>query len=242
MWARFTLGNAQAVRTRFRVVADQLELIPRYNIAPSQFVPVVVQTDAERAIQIQRFGLIPTWSKEGPPKYSTINARAEDIEQKATYRRPFQRQRCLVPADGFYEWQQAGKSKIPMHIRLRDRGLFAFAGVYDRWTHPESGETIGSFALITTRPNELIEPIHNRMPVMLPPEAEDIWLDPDCHDTVQLKSLLQPYPADALEAYPVSPAVNRPANDSPALIEPWPAGGSARSGERPSVGKTEVPE
>ena len=222
MCARFTVSNSQGMAARLQVVGEKLELVPRYNVAPSQVVPVVVLKDADRTLQIQRFRLIPAWSKEGPPKYATFNARAEDIEQKATYRRPFQRQRCLVPADGFYEWKQEGKSKIPMHIRLRDGGLFAFAGVYDRWTHPETGDPIGSFALITTRPNDLIRPIHNRMPVILAPEAEDIWLDPDCTDVELLKSLLRPYPPDAMEAYPVSPAVNRPANDSPALIEPRP--------------------
>ena len=220
MCARFTIGNSSGIPLRFQVVADQLELIPRYNVAPSQFTPVIVADGTGRALQVQRFGLIPAWSKDGRPKFATINARAEEIEQKATYRRPFQRQRCLIPADGFYEWRQAGSSKVPMHICLRDHSLFAFAGVYDVWTDRASGRAIASFAIITTAANDLIRPIHDRMPVILPPEAEADWLDPQCSDVAYLKSLLQPHPSDALIAYPVSPAVNRTANDSPDLIRP----------------------
>lgn len=220
MCARYTLGNVAGVPTRFQVVAEQLELVPRYNIAPSQFSPVVRPAGGARRLEIQRFGLIPAWSKDGPPKFSTINARGEEIEQKATYKRPFLRQRCLIPSDGFFEWQAEGKVKIPVHIRRRDGGLFAFAGVSDYWRDPASGESIGSFAIITTEPNDLIRPIHNRMPVILPAEAEDLWLDPDCQDVAALKSLLRPAAVEDLVAYRVSPAVNRPANDSPVLIEP----------------------
>lgn len=220
MCARYTLGNVSGVPLRFQAVAEQLELTPRYNIAPSQFVPVIVPANGGRAIHLQRFGLIPAWSKDGPPKFATINARGEDIEAKATYRRPFQRQRCLIPADGFYEWRTEGKAKIPLHIRLRDGGLFAFAGVYDVWREPSSDERVESFSIVTTTPNDLLKTIHNRMPVILPAEAEDFWLDPDNRDIAGLKSLLRPYPAEEMEAYEVSKAVSRPGNEGPALIAP----------------------
>lgn len=235
MCARFTVGNSAGIPRRFQVVAEQLDLVPRYNVAPSQFVPVVVSSGAGRALAVQRFGLIPAWSPDGRPKFSTINARAEDIEQKVTYRRPFQRQRCLVPADGFYEWRTEGTAKIPFYIHRRDRELFAFAGVYDLWQDRGTGQTIGSFAIVTTRPNDwhrtfrLIRPIHDRMPVILAPEAEATWLDPECSDVPTLKSLLEPSPADELEAYQVSPAVNRPAHDGPELIQPWGDPGTAET-------------
>jgi putative SOS response-associated peptidase YedK len=221
MCARFTVGNTSGIPLRFQVVADQLELVPRYNVAPGQFVPVV-RTDSGggRALQLQRFGLIPSWSKDGPPKFATFNARGEDIEQKATYKRPFLRQRCLVPADGFYEWRTEGKLKIPQYFRRQDGDLFAFAAVFDVWREPSSGDPIGSFSLVTTEPNDLIRPIHNRMPVILPREAEDLWLDPECHDVATLKSLLRPFPAEEMISYEVSRAVNRTAAEGPELVEP----------------------
>lgn len=221
MCARFTVGNASGIPLRFQVVADQLELVPRYNVAPAQFVSVV-RADAagRRSLHQQRFGLIPVWAKEGPPKFATFNARGEDIETKATFKRPFQRQRCLVPADGFFEWRTEGKTKIPQYFRRKDGDLFAFAGVFDIWREPSSGEPVGSFALVTTEPNDLIRPIHNRMPVILPREAEDLWLDPDCHDVATLKSLLRPFPPDEMESFEVSRAVNRAASEGPELIVP----------------------
>jgi len=164
-----------------------------------------------------QWGLIPSWSKEPRVQFSTINARAETISKSPVFRGPFKSQRCLVPASGFYEWRQTGQGKQPYCIRLNDGELFAFAGLYDVW-HDPAGNELYSYTIITTTPNGLVAPIHNRMPVILHRDAEDVWLDKET-DSARLMSLLSAYPADKMEAYPVSRAVNDPSNEGAELIQ-----------------------
>ena len=166
---------------------------------------------------MMRWGLIPAWAKE--PKSIAINARMEGILTKPSFRKPIRCQRCLIPATGFYEWKKTPAGKAPYYIRRKDGGLFAFAGIYDRWQSRETGE-VKTFAILTTEPNQLLREIHNRMPVILPREQESLWLTADAARTPSLLESLQSLPEEQLECYPVSRQVNRARNDSPDLIAP----------------------
>jgi putative SOS response-associated peptidase YedK len=168
-----------------------------------------------------KWGLIPSWSKDPAIGDRMINARAESLAEKPSFRNAYRRRRCLVLADGFYEWKQnpAMKSKQPIYIRLKDNHPFAFAGLWELWKSPEGSE-VRSCTIITTQPNSLMEPIHNRMPVILPPDAYDIWLATEDRQATQLNGLLVPYPASEMIAFPVSRMVNSPQTDTPALINP----------------------
>lgn len=194
---------------------------PRYNVAPTQDAAVVRARPgaAERSLDFLRWGLIPHWAKDFTIGNRMINARAETVDRKPAFEVPFRRQRCLVPVDGFYEWKKLGRIKQPYFIRLHDRRPFALAGLWDRWS--DAGhEPIESFTILTTNPNALVEPIHNRMPVILSPTHYDTWLDPAVSDAARLRPLLQPFPAEALTAYPVSRHVNSPANEGPECVTP----------------------
>ena len=217
MCGRYTLVQAEQVAERFQAAEAQLPLLPRYNVAPSQLMPVVVRNSPNRLVEMQ-WGLVPAWSKEPRTSFSTINARAETLATSAVFRGPFKSRRCLVPASGFYEWQKLEKGKQPFCIRLRGGDLFAFAGLYDIWRDREGNE-LYSYTIITTAPNELVAPIHNRMPAILRREDEDAWLSKDT-DAARLMGMLEAYPADAMEAYPVSRAVNSPAHDGAELMQP----------------------
>ena len=217
MCGRYTLVQAEQVAERFQAAEAQLPLLPRYNVAPSQLMPVVVRNSPNRLVEMQ-WGLVPAWSKEPRTSFSTINARAETLATSAVFRGPFKSRRCLVPASGFYEWQKLEKGKQPFCIRLRGGDLFAFAGLYDIWRDREGNE-LYSYTIITTAPNELVAPIHNRMPAILRREDEDAWLSKDS-DAARLMGMLEAYPADAMEAYPVSRAVNSPAHDGAELMQP----------------------
>jgi putative SOS response-associated peptidase YedK len=207
---------------RFNVapVVEGLQL--RFNVAPTQTMPVVVR-HSPNSLELMRWGLIPRWAKEPNTGLSTINARAETVAEKRTYRRPLQFQRCLVPASGFYEWQRTADGKVPHWIYLPDEPLFAFAGLWDSWTSP-SGDEVHSYTIITCEANAFMAPIHNRMPMILSREAEEDWLNPDVVEPERLLPLLRPYPADRMAAHPVSRAVNNPRNDSPDLVRPVGAG------------------
>ena len=201
--------------------ADNEELISRYNVSPSHTVPVIVATAGRRRLLRARWGLRPHWARDG--KRAPINARAETVATSPMFSDALRHARCLVPADGFYEWQAVPgqKRKRPWYLRLRGGGLFAFAGLYTA-PHHDAGVS-ATCTIVTTTANELAARIHDRMPVILDPEAEARWLDRQLVDPRDLLPLLRPYPADRLEAYPVSPLVSSPANDGPALIEPVPA-------------------
>lgn len=196
-------------------VSDVL-LRPRYNIAPSQWAPIIPDFDAGH-IHFFRWGLVPHWAKDLKIGYRMINARGETVHEKPAFRHSFQAKRCLVLADGFYEWKKNGKEKQPYRILMSDEKPFQMAGLYAFWTHPD-GSLIQSFTVITTAPNALMEDIHDRMPVILDDERAGYWLDSEAKEE-ELKSLLSPFPSEKMRAYPVSKAVGNVRNDHAGLIE-----------------------
>lgn len=195
--------------------------VPRYNIAPTQpVVAIRLDEHGERDLTFFHWGLIPSWSKDIQIGSRMINARSETVTEKPSFRTAFKRRRCLIPADGFYEWQKQADGKQPMFIRPSDGAErpFALAGLWEFWSDPDGG-TIQSCTILTTAPNELMAPIHNRMPVIVEPEDFDLWLHPE-PDPEQGLHLLRPYPAEKMTAYPVSTLVNNPRNDTAECIEP----------------------
>jgi putative SOS response-associated peptidase YedK len=191
---------------------------PRYNIAPTQDV-LAVRRDrtGSRQARLLRWGLVPYWAEDPAMGKRLINARAESVATRAAFREPFRQRRCLVPAQGFYEWKRFGRAREPWLVRLKDAAVFAFAGVWDRWRGAES--PIDSCAIVTTAANALVAPIHDRMPVILDRAAYDPWLDPAATED-DLRRLLQPFPADAMEAFPVSPRVNSTEAEGEDLARP----------------------
>ncbi|MCB9136848.1 MAG: SOS response-associated peptidase [Caldilineaceae bacterium] len=224
MCGRFTLHTpADALATLFDL-PEAPALAPRYNIAPTQPVAIVrpnaAATGREWALTL--WGLIPSWSKDPSFGARLINARSETVAEKPSFRAAFKRRRCLIPADGFYEWQKAGKRKQPYYMGMDDGAPFAFAGLWEAWQGPDGGE-LQSCTILTTTPNELLEPIHNRMPVILAPEDYDDWLDHASEhprDLDRLQHLMRPFPAEKMRAYPVSTYVNNARNEGLACIEP----------------------
>lgn len=216
MCGRFTLTiDLQTLIEIFQIEIPGLNLTPCYNIAPSQPVLTIIKQGGQRMARQMRWGLIPAWAKEPSIGYKLINARAETLEEKPSFRNPFRHRRCLIPADGFYEWRKEGKQKQPYRFTLADQSPFAFAGLWDRWVSPEGSEII-SCSIITTEANDIVKPLHDRMPVILAePKLQQLWLDFD--NPGELKDLLKPY-AGEMAAYPVSPAVNSPKVDEPGLI------------------------
>ena len=198
-----TIGELQ---NRFEFDSERLGYAPGYGTVPTQNVLTVVGGESRRG-GYMRWGLIPSWAKDKSIGSRMINARAETIAEKPSFRNALRRRRCLVLADGFYEWQRVGKRKKPMRIVMRSGEPFAFAGLWETWKDPE-GTVIPACTIITTTPNDLLRPIHNRMPVILPRELEDFWLDDSVDDNAALTSVLTPYPADDMEAYEVSSGVN----------------------------------
>ena len=212
------MTKPEAVADAFGL-ADVVTLPSRFNIAPTQDVPVV-RLDREtgtRRLDLLRWGLVPTWADDPAIGNRMINARSETVAEKPAYRSAFKARRCLMVADGFYEWAKTPGGKQPFFIRRKDGQLFGFAGLWEHWHRGMEG--FDSCAQLTTMPNELMAPIHDRMPVMLRPGDYGLWLDPAAKPA-DLKDLLAPYPSDEMEAYPVSTLVNRPGNDSPECIRP----------------------
>lgn len=222
MCGRYTLRtNPQQLALAFGFEELPAELVPRYNVAPTQDVLVVRQHDRDRAASMLRWGLIPSWSKDAAIGGRLINARAETVAEKPAFRAAFKSRRCLIAADGFYEWQKLdAKRKQPWYFRLRSDEPFAFAGLWETWRSPE-GHAVETCTLITGAPNELVAPVHDRMPVILPPERYDLWLDLKANPA-QLTSLLLPYPPEEMSANAVSPLVNSPRHEGPELLEPMP--------------------
>jgi len=221
MCGRFTLSTSAEVVAEFFELGEVPELAPRYNIAPTQPVAAVV-LDAKagaRVLTHYQWGLIPSWSKDPTIGARMINARAETVATKPSYRTAFKRRRCLLPASGFYEWQKTGGGKQPHLIAMHDGAVFALAGLWEHWSGAD-GTEIESCTIITTEPNELLAPIHNRMPVILSKKLHATWLDPASEDTKSLESLLKPFPAKTMQAHPVSTYVNSPSRDGPKCIEP----------------------
>jgi putative SOS response-associated peptidase YedK len=199
---------------------EVLPLEPRYNIAPSQSVAAIrLRVDSmNREMCMFRWGLIPFWAKDPGMGYKTINARAETVEKSPAYRAAFKKRRCLIPADGFYEWKKLKSGKQPYLIKLDNKTPFAMAGLWEHWTGPDDQE-IESCTIITTRANEFLAGLHDRMPVIIAPEDYDLWLDTSVTEKDLLKPLLKPYPSDKIIYYPVSSRVNKPENDDPKCIE-----------------------
>ena len=226
MCGRFTQRLSWAeLHELMDLIGPPRNLRPRYNVAPSQDVAVVRATDGGRSLSMLRWGLIPAWAKDPAIGYRLINARSETVAEKPSFRSAYRRRRCLIPADGFYEWQRLGKIRQPWLFGLRDGAPFAFAGLWERWTVPEGAALTGSLAelgagdpvetctILTTAANETVAPVHGRMPVILPRDACDPWL---AGEDVSLA----PYAPDAMTAHPVSTLVNKPANDDPRCVEP----------------------
>lgn len=224
MCGRYSLTSPpEAIQRLFRLAPPVPNLAPRYNIAPTQEAPVagLRKNRDERGLAMLRWGLVPSWSDGPDSRLSMINARAETVRTKPAFRAAFKARRCLVPADGFYEWQAqgSGKPKQPWRIVRRDDAPFAFAGLWEHWEPKEGAEAapIDSFAIIVTEANALLEPIHPRMPVIVQPQDHEAWLTGDPEEA---EALLRPFPAEALRAFRVSTRVNRPGNDDPACIAP----------------------
>ena len=218
MCGRYSLtADLGELAGRFEFDGDWEAFERRYNIAPTQEVLTVVGGQTRRA-GFMRWGLIPHWAKDPKIGSRMINARAETVAEKPSFRNALRRRRCLVLADGFYEWRRDGKTKTPIRIVMRSGEPFAFAGLWETWKDPE-GTVIPSCTIITTTPNDLLSPIHNRMPVILPRDIEDFWLDDGVDDPVALTSILTPHPAEAMQAYEVLSLVNSVANKGPEVIE-----------------------
>jgi putative SOS response-associated peptidase YedK len=222
MCGRFTLtlDPSDLQEAFYWVNFGNVDITPRYNIAPTQGIPVVVN-NGENRLDFFTWGLVPFWAKDPSIGSRMINARAETIAEKPSFRNAFKRRRCLILADGFYEWQKIpnNTSKIPTYIRLKHGKPFAFAGLWENWHSPD-GSQILSTTIITTQPNKLLKPIHNRMPVILPEVDYDTWLTPGEVNPQELMPLLVPFDPNLMEAYPVSRLVNNPINDSPDCIRP----------------------
>jgi len=193
-------------------------LKPSYNIAPAQPV-AVFRYDRELKLELMSWGLVPSWAKDPKAGYGMINARSETLDQRPSFKGLLRNHRCLIPSDGFYEWKQEGRLKKPYFIRMKSKEPFTFAALWSHWAG-SNGSEILSCAIITGAPNELLKPIHHRMPVILPKERRAEWLSPDCYDPKYLSTLLEVYPENELEAYPVSTRVNDPKNDSADCIQP----------------------
>jgi putative SOS response-associated peptidase YedK len=192
---------------------------PRFNVAPGQLVPAIINDGKHNKLGQLRWGLIPSWAEDPKVGYKMINARVETLAEKPAFRVPLQRKRCMIPADGFYDWKVSEEGKQPMRITLKSGELFAMAALYDTWESPEGGK-ISSCTIITTESNKIMEGIHDRMPIILRKEDEAMWLDRSIQDTELLLSLLQrPYPDDEMRVYPVSKAVGNVKNDSPDNIK-----------------------
>lgn len=218
MCGRYYLADARNMKERFNVKDVAEWLTSRYNIAPTQEVPAVIEDEGRRLVRF-KWGLKPYWARDRALGSGLINARAETVDVKPSFKESFKRRRCLLPASGFFEWKKAGKKKVPFRIGLSNWELFAFAGLWSSWKTPE-GETAATCAIITTPANALVARIHHRMPVILPREAEGLWLDPHTPDTDLLKELLKPYPEGQMAMHRVSTLVNSPGNDNPRLLEP----------------------
>lgn len=218
MCARYGITGTTTLLERFDLVNQLLDFGPRYNAAPTQQLPVITNLGVNR-VELMRWGLVPFWAKDVKIGNRMINARSETVQEKPAFRKPFRTQRCLVPADYFFEWMAAGDKKVPHLIRLRDQETFAFAGIYD--VHRDAdGESMHSFSILTVEPNTLMAPIHDRMPVIMRRDDEARWLDIEQSDPAALMALLRPYPSEEMVAYPVSPMVNNPRNNLAAILQP----------------------
>ena len=218
MCGRYTVTSPpEALRTLFGY-EEEPNFPPRYNVAPGQPIAIIRLVGGKRQFALVRWGLLPSWVKDPRTFALLINARGETVLEKPAFRAAMKRRRCLIPADGFYEWQEEGGRKRPFFIHAKSGAPLAFAGLWETWTGP-NGEELETAAIVTTRANQMLAPIHDRMPVIVPPEAFDLWLDCANVDAQTAAALITPAPEDLLEAYEISTAVNRAANDGPEIIK-----------------------
>jgi putative SOS response-associated peptidase YedK len=219
MCGRFTLATSGAQLATQFALAEAPQLAPRYNIAPTQSVAVVRSGGAGRELVVLRWGLVPVWAKDPSIGARMINARAETAAEKPAFRTALRQRRCLIPADGFYEWQAAPGGKQPFYFQMADGAPFALAGLWERWPGTE-GVLLETCTILTTEANDLLRPFHDRMPVIVAPTDYARWLDPALRDPEAVRDLLAPYDSSVMAAHPVSREVNRVANDGPHLIVP----------------------
>lgn len=220
MCGRYTTTKPVEVYAElFKAMPGGLFVEPRYNIAPTYDVLACRAMPTGRELALLHWGLIPAWAEDKKIGYRTINARAETVAVKPAFRAAFRRRRCLIAADGFYEWRPGKPRKQPYYIRMKDGKPFAFAGLWERW-EPEGAEAVDSCTIIVTTANELISQIHDRMPAILAPQDYDLWLDPEVHDPEKVMPLLKSYPEKEMEIYPVGFSVNSPKHDGEGLIKP----------------------
>ena len=213
--------NYHQLKVLWNLRGEFADFGPRYNIAPSQEVPVILRNESRNEIKPMRWGLVPSWAQDHSIGQRMINARSETLLEKPSFKYLVTTRRCLVPADGFYEWRRQGNRKVPMWIHLKNREPFAFAGLWDCWRDPADGNVLYSFTIITTEANALLRPIHNRMPVIYDKEMGRQWLEESFGDQPMiLAAVLQPLPSDLMEAHDVSTLVNLPENDTAECIEP----------------------
>ena len=222
------------IKVRWNLYGD-LEFASRYNIAPSQQVPVIVKTERGNEAKPMKWGLVPSWAPDPSIGNRMINARAETLLEKPSFRKLVSERRCVIPADGFYEWRREGNQKVPVWIHLKNKEPFAFAGLWDEWREFDTGHVLNTFTIITTDPNSLVKQIHNRMPVIYDREMGQQWLDRNyANSPTNLAAALPPCPSEYMEAWDVSTLVNAPENDSPECVKPLPPGHMQR-GQLPLV-------
>jgi putative SOS response-associated peptidase YedK len=221
MCGRFTLRTSAKVLGELFALSELPVLEPRYNIAPTQPVPAVrlAPGGEQREMTWLRWGLVPSWAEDPAIGNRLINARAETAAEKPAFRSAFRQRRCLIPADGFYEWQRQPGGKTPYFIGLRDNQPFAFAGLWERW-QAAGGQVLETCTLLTTQANTLVQPVHDRMPVIVPAAEYERWLDPSLHDPALLQPLLRPYAPEEMTAYPVSRWVNDPKHEDARCMQP----------------------
>ncbi|MGA5691375.1 SOS response-associated peptidase [Cytobacillus pseudoceanisediminis] len=219
MCGRFSLAEDISVLQQYFDFEISEEISPRFNIAPSQRILTVISDGQDRRAGTMKWGLVPSWAKDEKIGYKMINARAEGIDEKPSFKHAFRRRRCLIISDGFYEWKKhEDGNKQPYRFIMKDKRPFAFAGLWETWK--KGKQPLHTCTIITTTPNEVTEDVHDRMPVILHQDSYDLWMNPKNDDTEHLKSLLVPYPADEMDLYPVSTLVNSPKNDLAEILAP----------------------
>jgi len=221
MCGRFvSKAKKEEIEKEFKVeISDGNLPVPRYNIAPSQRIAAVAEIENEREISLFKWGLVPHWAKDESIGNKLINARAETLTEKPSFREAFARRRCIIPVSGFYEWMRAAKgAKQPFYFYLKEKEVFGFAGLWEEWLDKETGELTETCTIITTEANEVLKPVHDRMPVILKSDSYEEWLNPKIKDTAKLQNQLVPYPANEMSSHAVSRAVNSPSEDSAELI------------------------
>src|SRR5215211_354862 len=220
MCGRYVLAATPGdIATRFSASTGSVDIPVSHNVAPTKTMPVITLRDGdERTAELFRWGIVPTWSRDGVTPPPLINARSETVSEKTTFRKLLRTQRCLVPANGFYEWERRGSAKVPHYFSVTDEPLIAYAGLY-RTPSEKDGDDLPAFTILTTSANELVRQFHDRMPVILRPEDEDLWLDPEIEEPEVLEALYAAFPAKKMSEWTVSTRVNNASVDSPALIE-----------------------